>query len=67
MIMWFFHKGRFESLVNEKEAEKRFAEVRPELEKGDVPAMIIAAFIVFAPVLLLILAVLWLFSSLFGG
>jgi hypothetical protein len=65
--MWFFHKGRFESLVNEKEAEKRFAEVKPELEKGDVPAMIIAAFIVFAPVLLLILCVLWLFSSLFGG
>jgi len=65
--MWFLHKGRFESLVNEKEAEKRFAEVKPELEKGDVPAMIIAAFIVFAPVVLLLLAVLWLFSSLFGG
>jgi hypothetical protein len=66
--MWFFHKGRFESLVNEKEAEERFAsEVKPELEKGDVPAMIIAAFIVFAPALLLILCVLWLFSSLFGG
>ena len=64
--MWFFHKGRFESLVNEKEAEERFAKIRPELEKGDVPAMIIAAFIVFAPVLLLILCVLWLFSSLFG-
>jgi len=65
--MWFFHKGRFESLVNEKDAEKRFAEIKPELEKGDVPAMIIAAFIVFAPALLLILCVLWLFSSLFGG
>jgi len=65
--MWFLHKGRFESLVNEKEAEKRFAEVKPELEKGDVPAIIIAAFIVFAPALLLILCVLWLFSSLFGG
>jgi len=66
--MWFLHKGRFKSLVNEEEAEKRFAtEVKPELEKGDVPAMIIAAFIVFAPVLLLILCVLWLFNSLFGG
>ena len=65
--MWFFHKSRFESLVNEKEAEERFAaEVKPELEKGDVPAMIIAAFIVFTPVLLLILCMLWLFSSLFG-
>ena len=65
--MFFFHKRRFESMVNEKEAKKRFAEVKPELEKGDVPAMIIAAFIVFAPALLLILCVLWLFSSLFGG
>ncbi|MDR1803394.1 MAG: hypothetical protein LBQ94_07275 [Treponema sp.] len=65
--MFFFNKDRFASLVNEKEAEKRFAEVKPELEKGDVPAMIIAAFIVFAPVVLLIICVLWLFSSLFGG
>ena len=66
--MWFFHKGRFESLVNEKEAEKRFdTEVKPKLEKGDVPAMIIAAFIAFAPALLLIFCLLWLFSSLFGG
>jgi len=65
--MWFFHKSRFKNLVNEEEAEERFAKVRPELEKGDIPAMIIAAFIVFAPVLLLILCVLWLFNSLFGG
>jgi len=66
--MFFFNKDRFASLVNEKEAEKRFVtEVKPELEKGDVPALIIAAFIVFAPALLLILCVLWLFSSLFGG
>ena len=66
--MWFFGKSRFERLVNVKEAEKRFAtEVKPELEKGDALAMIVAAFIVFTPVLLLILAVLWLFSSLFGG
>ena len=65
--MWFPHKRRFESLVNEKEAEERFNKIKPELEKGDVPAMIIAAFIVFAPALLLIIAVLWFFSSLFGG
>ena len=66
--MFFINKDRFTGLVNEKEAEKRFAtEVKPELEKGDVPAMIIAAFIVIAPVLLLILCVLWFFSSLFGG
>ena len=66
--MWFFNKDRFASLINEKEAEKRFAtEVKPELEKGDIPAMIIAAFIVFAPAVLLIICVLWLFSSLFGG
>jgi len=66
--MFFFNKDRFAGLINEKEAEKRFAaEVKPEMEKGDVPALIIAAFIVFAPALLLILCVLWLFSSLFGG
>ena len=66
--MFFINKDRFTGLVNEKEAEKRFAtEVKPELEKGDVPAMIIAAFIVIAPVLLLILCVLWFFSSLLGG
>ena len=65
--MFFLNKDRFASLVNEKEAKKRFdTEVKPELEKGDVPAMIIAAFIVVAPILLLILCVLWFFSSLLG-
>ena len=33
--MFFINKDRFTGLVNEKEAEKRFAtEVKPELEKG---------------------------------
>ena len=66
--MWFPFKSRFEKLVDVKKAEERFAEeVRPELEKGDLPALIVAAFIVFAPALLLILAMLWFFSWFFGG
>ncbi|MCL2203713.1 MAG: hypothetical protein FWB88_07220 [Defluviitaleaceae bacterium] len=42
-----------------------------ELEKGDLPAMILAAFIVFLPFLLVFIGslglVFWLFFSLLGG
>ena len=31
---------------------------RPELEKGDIPAMIIAAFITFIPVAILVLGII---------
>ena len=64
--MWFFHKRRFEKLVNEKEAEKNFAQVRPELEKGDLPAIVIAALIVFMPYVLVIVGVLFLIAWLLG-
>ena len=65
--MWFLHKRRFSKLIDEKEAEKRFAEVRPELEKGDLPAMIIAALITFMPYILGIIALLLLIAWLVGG
>jgi uncharacterized RDD family membrane protein YckC len=56
--MWFLHKRRFRKLVNEKEAEKNFAEVKPELEKDDPPAMVIAALLVFMPFVLAIIGIL---------
>jgi hypothetical protein len=65
--MFFLHKRRFKKLVDEKEAEKNFAQVKPELEKGDVPAMVIAALITFMPFVLaivgLLLLIAWLLSS----
>ena len=65
--MFFLHKRRFKKLVDEKEAEKNFAQVKPELEKGDVPAMVIAALITFMPFVLTIvgflLLIAWLLSS----
>ena len=56
-----------EQLVNEKKAEKKFEEVRPELEKTDPPAMIIAALIVFMPFILLIAGVMLLAAWLLAG
>ncbi|MFA5447484.1 MAG: hypothetical protein WC233_04340 [Sphaerochaeta sp.] len=41
-------------------AEKRHAsEIKEELEKGDIPAMIISAFLVFTPVILLLIGIVW--------
>ena len=41
-----------------KEAGEPYEEMeRPELEKGDIPAMIIAAFITFIPVAILVLGI----------
>ena len=54
-------------MINPKETQERFDEIRPELEKGDLPALIIAAFIAFFPALLLIGALVWLVFFLFGG
>ena len=63
--MWFFNKRRFEKLVDEKEAEKKFNEVRPELEKGDLFAMVTAALLVFMPFILGIIGILLLLAWLF--
>ena len=64
--MWFFHKRRFERLVDEKEAKNNFAKVRPELEKGDLPAMVIAALVVFIPFILIITGGMFLMAWLLG-
>jgi len=64
--MFFLHKRKFEKLVDEKEADRRFAEVRPEMEKSDFKAMVIAALITFMPVILLIIGGMLLFSWLLG-
>jgi len=58
---------RFKSLLSKKKTKEELDEHYDniELEKGDFPAMVIAALITFLPVLLIILAVfyglLWLF------
>jgi len=56
--MLFFYKRKFEKLVNEKEAVENFTKARAEMEKGDFKAMVIAALIVFLPVILLITGVI---------
>ena len=46
-------------LPRKKEAGEPYEEMeRPELEKGDIPAMIIAAFITFIPVAILVLGMI---------
>lgn len=60
-------KSKFDRLINIKKSEERWAEERKkiDLEKKDRPAMIIAAFLVFIPailvVVLLFLLVIWIF------
>ena len=46
-------------MINEKEAEKNFSETCKELEKGDVPAMVIAAFVTFMPYVLAVVALMF--------
>jgi len=64
--MWFLHKRRFAKLIDEKETAKNFSQVRPELEKGDLPAMIIAALVTFLPYVAIIAGFLLLLAWLFG-
>jgi len=64
--MIIFQKHKIDKLVNEKEAVNNFAKVRPEMEKGDFKAMVIAAVIVFLPVILLIAGIMFLFAWLLG-
>lgn len=55
--------GRYERVkkpMSREEARKRMDEM--DLEKGDVPAMILAAFITFGPILLALIGILLLAS-----
>ena len=51
-------------MVDKNEALANFAKVRPEMEKGDLPAMVLAALVVFIPIVLAIIGVLLLFAWL---
>ncbi|GHU90240.1 hypothetical protein FACS1894202_09700 [Clostridia bacterium] len=51
-------KKRVEKLVNPEESEKKEPQIRDELEKGDIPAIIIAAFLTLWPALLVVAALL---------
>jgi len=64
--MLFLHKKKFNKLIDEKKAHEEFAKVRPEMEKGDLKAMVIAALIVFLPVIILIAGGMLLFAWLLG-
>jgi len=64
--MLFLHKRRFEKLVDEKEAISNFAKTRPEMEKGDLKAMVLAALITFLPVILFIAGGMFLMTWLLG-
>jgi len=64
--MLFLHKRKFEKLVDEKEAINSFSKVRPEMEKDDLKAMVIAALITFIPVILFIAGGMFLFAWLLG-
>jgi len=59
-----FFKKKFEKLVDEKKAIKNFAEVRTQMEKGDFKAMVIAAVLVYLPVILIIVGIMFFFAWL---
>jgi len=61
--MLFFRK-KFEKLVDEKEAIKKFAGLRPQMEKGDLKAMVIAAVLVFLPAILILAGLMFFFAWL---
>lgn len=63
--MIFFRK-KIERLVNPKETEKRLKEEPLDLEKGDLRAIIIAAFITIGPLVLLIGGIFVLVYLLFA-
>ena len=61
-----FNKRR-ERLIHIQESERNFREQleREPLEKKDVPAMILAALLVFVPALLFVIGLFFLLSWLF--
>lgn len=63
--MWWNRK--VDRLVDVEKSEKKFAEIlkNEKLEKGDVPAMIIAALLVIFPVLLVVGGLFALLAFLF--
>ncbi len=62
-----FFKKKLDRLVNADEIEKKFQEdiKETEFEKGDIPALFIAAFLTFLPILLVLIGVMVLLYFLF--
>ena len=58
--MIYFFKSKVLKLVNPKKTDRELKENPLELEKGDVPAMILAAFLVLGPVFLIIIGMIFL-------
>lgn len=60
-------KSKFDKMVDVKKSEEEFKETlkKTPLEKGDLPAMIIASLIVFLPALLIVIGFVLLFVWFF--
>lgn len=62
----FFFKKRIDKLIDVKKAEEELKKPMEEpLEKGDLPAMLLAAFLVFFPIVIALAAVTFLIFLLF--
>jgi len=64
--MWIFNKRKVDRLVNQKEALKKFSETRPELEKGDLAAMVFAALLTFLPLIIIVAGLMFFLAWLLG-
>ena len=60
--MIFFGRDKLSKLVDPKKTDEELKKNPLMLEKGDLPAMIIAAFLVYGPVVLVLFAILFLLS-----
>ena len=66
--MYLFQK-KIDRVIKQKDQEKEFRQEREKLplEKGDAFAMIVAAFLVFLPVVLLLIGAVFLIYFLMMG
>lgn len=66
--MYLFQK-KIDRVIKQKDQEKKFRQEREKLplEKGDAFAMIVAAFLVFLPVVLLLIGAVFLIYFLMMG
>lgn len=62
-----FRNSKLKEILKKKEVEEG---KQVELEKGDIPALIIAACSVFLPIILLFIAgialIIWIFTTIFN-
>lgn len=62
-----FFKNKINKVINVKKIEEEHTKSEPlELEKGDFKAMIIAAFIVFSPIVLVLTGIVLLLYFIFA-